>query len=170
MQTFKVDGLTFSFVDDDWRVSKYDDWSFYQNRWKQMRNAIKAIDLLVCTSDGTTWFVEVKDYRRHRRIKTIDLADEVAAKVFDTLAALLPARVNGDVALEQHVAARALAATKLRVVLHLEQPAKHSKLFPRAIDPANVQQKLRQQIKPIDAHPIVCEMSQMPSALPWKVQ
>lgn len=169
MQDLKIDGLTFSFP-DDWPASKYDEWSFYRKRWARMRNDIKAVDLLVCTPDDTTtWFVEVKDYRRHVRTKAIDLADEVFQKVFDTLAALLPAWVNSDDALEQHIAARALRATNLRVVLHLEQPAKHSKLFPRAIKPADVLQKLKQKIKPIDAHPIVCETTRM-GTLPWTVQ
>lgn len=165
MQDLVVDGLTFSFP-DDWPVSKYDEWSFYRNRWIKIRDGVKALDLVACSLDGTTWLIEVKDYRRHARTKAIDLADEVTHKVFDTLAALLPAWVNSDDALEQNVAACALRATKLRVVLHLEQPAKHSKLFPRAINPINVQQRLRQQLKPIDAHPVVCETTRM-GALPW---
>ena len=163
-----VGGLQFS-LPDAWSASKYDEWAFYRNRWAKLRDGVKAVDLLVCAADGTAWFIEVKDYRRHARTKAIDLADEVVGKVYDTLAALLPARVNGDDAHEASVALAALAARKLRVVLHLEQPAKHSKLFPRAIDPAKVQQKLRQRIKPVDAHPVVCEMSRM-GALPWTVQ
>jgi hypothetical protein len=135
----------------------------------KLRDGIKALDLLVCSSDGTAWFIEVKDYRRHARTKVIDLVDEVAGKVYDTLAALLPARASGDDAHETSVATAALAARRLRVVLHLEQPATHSKLFPRAIDPAKVRQKLRQQIKPIDAHPIVCETTRM-GTLPWTTQ
>lgn len=168
MQTFNVDGLTFE-IPDDWPAGKYDEWVFYRKRWSRMWNDIKAIDLLICSLDGTTWLVEVKDYRRNARIKTIDLADEVARKVYDTLAALLPAKVNGDDPIESSVAGCALDATKLRVVLHLEQPAKHSKLFPRAIDPADVQQKLRQKLKPIDAHPIVVEKARMAN-LPWTVR
>jgi len=115
-----------------------------------------------------TWFIEVKDYRAHHRTKPSSVGDEVAHKVFDTLAALLPARVNGDVAAETNLAALALTATKLRVVLHLEQPAQHSRLFPRAIDPANVLLELRRLLKPIDAHPIIAEIRNM-GALAWRV-
>ena len=61
-----------------------------------------------------------------------------------------------------------LGARQYRVVLHLEQPLKHSRLRPRAINPADIQQKLRQLIKPIDAHPIVVERSDM-NSLVWKV-
>ena len=79
----------------------------------------------------------------------------MAHKVCDTLAALLPAALNGGDPAETAIARKALRAKKLRVVLHLEQPAKHSKLFPRAIDPAHVLLTLRRLLKPIDAHPIV---------------
>jgi hypothetical protein len=54
------------------------------------------------------------------------------------------------------------------LILHLEQPAKHSKRFPRAINPANVRQKLRQLLKPIDAHPVVAESARM-GTLEWRV-
>jgi len=53
-------------------------------------------------------------------------------------------------------------------VLHLEQPATHSKLFPRAIDPANVLMKLKTIIRSIDPHPLVVEMNRMGS-LAWTV-
>ena len=66
------------------------------------------------------------------------------------------------------MAKAALSGRALRVVLHLEQPRTHSKLFPRAIDPAKVLQKLRQLVKPIDAHPLVVETSRMAS-LAWTV-
>jgi hypothetical protein len=49
----------------------------------------------------------------------------------------------------------------LKVVLHLEQSKKSSKLFPRVYDPANVKEKLRQLIKPINAHPKITEMGNM---------
>jgi hypothetical protein len=58
--------------------------------------------------------------------------------------------------------------SKLKVVLHLEQPNKSSKLFPRIYDPANVKEKLRQLIKPIHAHPKVTEMGMM-NGVEWTV-
>ena len=53
--------------------------------------------------------------------------------------------------------------------LHLEQPAKHSRLFPRAINPANVKQQLKQLIKPIDPHPLVTETRRM-NGVAWSVR
>jgi hypothetical protein len=54
-----------------------------------------------------------------------------------------------------------LACNRIRVVLHLEQPTKHSKLFPRPIDPAWVEQKLKQLLKAIDPHPKVVAIGRL---------
>jgi hypothetical protein len=115
----------------------------------------------------TLWMIELKDYRQFRRTKDdkISLWDEVAIKARDTLAGLFAAKV--EVGCDNHDFARqSLTATKLRVVLHLEQPSSHSKLFPRAYDPADIQQKLKQLVKPIDAHPRVVELGNM-DHVPW---
>jgi hypothetical protein len=133
-----------------------------------MRAGIKAVDLLALEGEHTAWFVEVKDYRVHPRTKPSDLSDEVSQKVFDTLAALLPAQANANDAGERGMANAVLRATKVRVVLHLEQPAKRSRLRPDAISPSDVAQKLRRLLKPIDAHPAVVEKSQM-GAIQWRV-
>lgn len=133
-----------------------------------MWSGIKSIDLLAIGPEKVAWLIEVKDYRVHQRTKAIDIADEVAHKVFDTLAALLPAKVGSDDENEKEIASRITRAKKLRVVLHLEQPTKHSKLRPRAINPADVKQKLRSLLKPVDAHPFISEISNM-GPLKWKV-
>ena len=167
MQRHDVNGLKFDFP-DDWHVSKYDDWSFYRNQFIKIRNGIKAVDLLVVDQAKTAWLIEVKDYRTHQRTKPSDLADEVAHKVFDTLAALLPAKIHANEAGEKEMARAVTASNNLRVVLHLEQPAKHSTLRPQAIDPADVMQKIRQLLKPVDAHPRVVDMTTVTS-LGWNV-
>ena len=107
-------------------------------------------------------------YRQHGRTKTIDLPDEIAVKVRDTLAALVAAKANANNSNEKALAEAALSCHRLRVVLHLEQPAKHSKLFPRTINRANVTQRLKQLIKPIDPHPLVLEMNRM-NGVAWTV-
>jgi hypothetical protein len=167
MPRFNVDGLNFDFP-DDWQVDKFDDWVFYRNQFSRMWNGIKSIDVLAVCPAKTAWFIEVKDYRVHQRTKPTELADEVAQKVFDTLAALLPAKINASEDREKSLARSVLEARNLRVILHLEQPAKHSKLRPRAINPADVKQKLRQILKPVDAHPFVVEKANMGS-LQWTV-
>jgi hypothetical protein len=82
MQRLLVDGINFDFP-DDWHVSKYDDWSFYRKRFTRMWRGIKSLDLLAIGPEQTAWLIEVKDYRVHQRTKPIDIANEVAHKVFD---------------------------------------------------------------------------------------
>lgn len=167
MINIHVDGLNFNFP-DDWLVSKYDEWDFYRHQFSRMWNGIKSLDLLAVDPQKTGWLIEVKDYRNNPRTKPSDLSDEIARKVFDTLAALPPARLNANSQSESAMAKAVVGAKKYRVILHLEQPAKHSKLRPRAISPVDIQQKLRQLLKPIDAHPFVAEKAQMGS-LVWSV-
>ncbi|MDR3569923.1 MAG: DUF559 domain-containing protein [Syntrophobacteraceae bacterium] len=68
---------------------------------------------------------------------------------------LVCARPYADDPGEKGLAGQTLRSKSIRVVLHLEQPTRNSKLFPRAIDPAAIQQKLKQLLKAIDAHPKV---------------
>ena len=166
MVSVEVDGLAFSFP-DSCKVSKYDDWAFYRKQFSTMWDGIKAVDLLVIESQ-IIWFIEVKDYRQTRRTKAVDLVEEVAQKVFCTLAAILPAKVNASNLDECQFAEEVVKGQQLRVVLHLEQPLKSSKLFPRAFDPSNVQLKLRTLIKPIDPHLVVVESTKMQN-LAWTV-
>lgn len=167
MTDVQVDSLTFTFP-SSWKICKYDEWAFYRNQFSKMWSGIKAVDLIAVESQ-VIWLIEAKDYRQQSRTKAEDLADEVAKKVFCTLAAILPAKVNASDISEKHFAEKAIDAQKLRVVLHLEQPVKSSKLFPRAIDPSKLQLKLRGIIKPIDPHPMVVESTQM-QGLAWTVR
>jgi hypothetical protein len=166
MPTLVVDTLTFDFP-AGWTASKYDGWSFYRNRFQRFLGT-KAVDVLAISPNRTLFLIEAKDYRHYRRTKAIRLADEVTKKVLDTLAAMLPSKVNGDIATEVTFSTDVLNASGVRVVLHLEQPAHPSKLFPRTIDPADVLMKMRQQLKPVDAHALVVDMANM-RGVPWVV-
>lgn len=176
--------LTFQFP-EGWNVTKYDDWSFYKNQFQKLGgivvpcskprcsgtftcdqcdtkySGVKAIDILAIERTVCCWCIEIKDYRSNRRTKVIQLADEIALKVRDTLSALAAARINANDADEQQAASDALRCPRIRVVLHLEQPPTPSRLFPRTIDPANVLQRMKQLMKCFDAHPLVIESSDM---------
>ena len=89
-------------------------------------------------------------------------------KVRDSLAALVAAQANANDREERELAFAALRCHRLRVVLHLEQPAKHSKLSPRAIDAADVKQRLKQRIKAIDPHPLVLDTTRL-GGVAWTV-
>ncbi|OQA08159.1 MAG: hypothetical protein BWY66_01112 [bacterium ADurb.Bin374] len=171
MITIREGGLTFDFP-DTWTASSFDRWSYYINQFSktggQGRQGVKAVDILALDPDRTAWFIEVKDYRRHRRTKPIDLADEVSKKVFDTLAALLPAGIWAAEEEEKRTARDMLKARGLRVVLHLEQPRHPSKLFPRSFDPSVVLMKLRHHLKAIDPHPIVMDTDRQ-GPVKWRV-
>ena len=182
--------LTFTFP-DGWDATQADDWSHYRNQFakhfdsirhccKKCQTAIacpsceakialgaKCIDILA-VNGNVTWLIEIKDYRMHQRTKTINIADEIAVKVRDALAMVLTASKNANDPTEKTVAAKAINSTKFRVVLHLEQRTTPSKLFPRAIDSADVLQRLKQLLKSVDPHPLVSEIGKM-QGLPWEV-
>ena len=159
--------LVFTFADGV-DPSQYDEWAFYRNQFNAVCGGTKAVDF-VCLDGDQLWLIEVKDYRRHRRTKLVDLGDEVAAKVRDTLAGLVAASCNANQAEEQRMARQAVRRSRLRVVLHLEQPRNPSKLFPRAVDPDDVLLKLKQRLKAVDSHPKVVDQSNLVAEMPWTV-
>jgi hypothetical protein len=162
-----VDGFEFTFP-PAWSVHKYDEWAFYRKQFQKCAGGQKAVDI-AALCDSTLWLIEVKDYRLHNRTKVIDIAEEVALKSRDSIAGIFAAAMNADNE-EKDFARNCIQCNKIRIVLQLEQPVKQSKLFPRAIDPASVRQKLRQLLKPIDAHPLVVERSSGFNQTPWSVK
>ncbi len=158
--------LTFTFAPGA-EASKYDDWSFYRNQFqKGCFKDNKAVDLL-CELNRSAWLIEVKDYRVHPRTKAVDLADEVAIKVRDTLAGLVAASVGANDPVERAFARRMVKAQRMRVVFHIEQPATASRLRPQVIEPDKLKLKLRTLLKAVDAHPIVMNRNANDPALPW---
>ena len=170
MTTIAEGALTFSFP-NSCRASKYDDWSFYRNQFQPVANGCKAIDI-ICVEDNVSWLIEVKDYRHHRRTKAIEIADELAIKVRDTLAGVaLAAKVANDAAECQHARQSLANKRRWRVVLHLEQPSTQSRLRPKAIDITALLLKLRtKKLKAIDAHPIICDRATLNNCIPWTVR
>ena len=161
--------LKFSFP-DHCEAAKYDDWEFYRKRFQSVAGGSKAVDIL-CIAQDASWLIEIKDYRLHPRTKPIDLGDEVASKVRDTLSGLAAASANAGVNDERSLAKRALAKHRWRVVLHLEQPSDaKSSLRPQAINNADVLQKLRSKLKAIDAQPIVLNLQTSRPGIPWTVR
>lgn len=169
MSTILKEGaLTFTFQTVA-QACKYDTWSYYRNQFQQgCSSGNKAVDLL-CEANGESWLIEVKDYRHHPRTKPGGLADEVAIKVRDTLAGLVAASVGANDRVERDFAARMVRAKRFRVVCHLEQPAKTTRLRPRLIEPEDLFDKLRRLLKAIDRHPIVMDRSVKRQDLPWTV-
>ncbi len=157
----------------NWKIVKCDDWAFYRKQFCKVRdekgNGICSVDLLALTPQKELWLIEVKDYRQHRRRKSIEPWHEFRNKVFDTLAMLLPASCNA-VNTEKIFAAEATQAKTLRIAYVFLQPKKHSKLFPREFELDDICKKLKQYVKAIDAHPIVMDINIKPASLAWTIQ
>lgn len=165
----QVGNLTFQF-DSSARVGQYDQWVFYRNQFQnRCGTGNKAVDI-VCVYNQTTWLIEVKDYRRHFPQKPISkLPGDVASKVRDTSAGLAAAQFNANDPQEKQLADLCLRSKRIRVVLHLEQPQKSSKLFPGKSTVTDVLDELRRLLKAVDAHPRVVDRHSLSAAFPWTV-
>ena len=168
MPKMTEDKLTFEFP-NNWRAIKYDETTFYQKHFQKLANS-KAVDFVACEIGGNDelWLIELKDYRIHPRTKAGDLFLEIASKVRDTLASLYLAQRKEEVDVYDFVKI-ASEKKRIRIVLHLEQPQKPSKLYPLVVERDNTQIKLRQQVQVVDRHAIVCELAKMPSQCKWTV-
>lgn len=159
--------LLFSF-DPSCHAEKYDEWSFYRNPFQKTCGGAKAVDI-ICLSNNTCWLIEVKDYRQYKRTNPQCLGDEIAIKVRDTLTGLVAAKMNAKNDFERDFAKKTLKCNVMKVVVHLEQPQKTSKLRPCAIDPAAVKQSLRRLLSAIDAHPKVVDKANLHPNMGWTV-
>lgn len=167
-QVIEEKRLTFRFPDQA-IASKYDDWAHYRHQFNPAFGGTKAVDILYA-DEMVGWLIEIKDYRVGCQITAAELADVVALKVRDTLAGLVSAKLHANDPDERRVATAMLRCRTLRVVLHMEQPAKHSKLRPRAIDPTAVLIKLKGLLKAIDPHPCVVDQSTLKAEMKWEVE
>ena len=170
MTISKEGNLTFTFGKKV-KAEKYDNWTFYRNQFQnRCYHDNKAVDIL-CYLGQDAWMIEIKDYRQHPRSKLIDLADEIAIKVRDTLAGLVAAQINATNSNEKDFSKAFLKKRCIRIIIHLEQPTGTSRLRPHAINLRDVQDKLRQKLKAIDPHPkVTCISSLSQNNLPWTVQ
>lgn len=173
MQDITVDSRVFHFQ-DGWLVVKYDDMPYYRKQLSCKRGykrSLNAVDLIVFRPAGKTlYLIESKDYRRHRRTNRIPPAKEFVDKVTDTLTGLVPTMLCSSEITEEVEKIRegVRESEKLRLIYQFEQPAKHSKLFPRVFDPTEIQMKLRQELKCFDPRVLVIE-SATQNKVAWTV-
>lgn len=159
--------LTFTFPANA-QVFKYDDMSFYRNQFIKMADGIKAMDLAYI--DGQTfWLIEVKDYRVHQRTKSIDLVDEIASKLRNTLAGLWAAKCNANNQEEKQLATAAIDTRQIRVVLHLEETPQQGRLAPNRSLKTGLLLKMKQKLKSVDAHPCLVDQRSLKPAMNWTV-
>jgi hypothetical protein len=155
--------LSFTFENVDF-AEKYDDWQHYRSQYNQTCGGSKAVDFIV-SKNAEVWLIEVKDFRQHRRTKALDLGDEIAIKVRDTMAGLVSAKYLANDNVEATASRAALSGAKLRVAFHLEQPRNTSRLFPVSVNPAAIKMKLKQVLRFADHHPQVFDRRNFPVRL-----
>lgn len=169
------EGLEFTFT-KEWEASQFDRWSFYRGQFARFGDCEivcskegcrgvarcgvcntkriagnRGVDILAIGPKSVCWLIEIKDYRKTRVTNFTSLADEVALKVRDTLSCLVAAHLNANHEAEKTRAEQALGCSSMRVVLHLEVPPINRTLSPANTQRANVQQRLRQLVKAVDA-------------------
>lgn len=142
MTTITEDRLAFDFP-VGWLVQKYDKSTFYLRHFQNVCGAAKGVDIVAISPAGCLWFIEIKDYRAGPRQKSLDLVEEIAIKARDSLAGLAAARVRANVESEATFAARAMQFTDIKIILHIEQPTKPTRLHP-VVDVSKLLLKLKQ--------------------------
>jgi hypothetical protein len=168
MESVDVDGIRFTFA-SGWLVSRWDESAFHL-RFCNVGSGTKSCDLVAIPPEGDEiWLVEVKDYSEHGRMKSIALETEVAEKVKGTLSGLWAAWNQANADDERDLARRARRRKEIRVVLHLEQRAVASRLFPGIKLGADFQMKLKQAVHPIDPHPVVSSVAR-PGKVVWSTE
>lgn len=165
-----VEGRLRFFFPDTSEVTRYDTWTFYRRQFQnRCGKGNKAVDF-ICLHENDVWFIEVKDYRVFSRRREEHLVDDVAQKVRDTLAGVAAAVWNANNDGEKHFAQRLFHQKRdARVVLHLEQPGRPSRLRPRPIDKANVLDQLRRLLKAV-GRVYVVDQQNIPRKIPWVVE
>ena len=121
----RVENQCFAFG-NTWNAFKYDDSAFYHNQVERNLKATKAVDIVAdLPSENMLLLLEAKDFRGHRienrhRLQG-ELAEEVALKVRDTVAALLGAGRSGVTEFDSAILeARLLSKERIAVVLWVE--------------------------------------------------
>lgn len=145
-----VDGRVFVFP-SGWSASKYDEWSYYRKRF--ISTGAKAVDVVAVDGTATLHLIEVKDYTHPATdsVPSSSLPATVAEKCRDTLGGLLAGRWRAEGA-ELQMCRTAVQAREVRVVLHIELPARGGRLAdPRRLL-LDLRTKLRAAAKSIDPH------------------
>jgi len=158
--------LSFSF---GFEAIKFDDLSYYRKHFAKIKSGIKAVDILA-VDNNTGYLIEIKDYT-HPNTKNLTstiLIEIMVDKVISTLAAILPMKNNAILTTEKNIAHLFSNANEIKVFLHIELSPPTSKLEQSTWSFQDIQMKLKNRLKPIDAHPKVVSM-EYPNNLPWIV-
>jgi hypothetical protein len=173
MKSFDEGALRFAFP-DAWRVCRLDGTSFFKKHFQSFAKSpdgkgSKSVDFVAFgPGEGSLWLIEVRDYRAEPRTKPTEIFHEIAEKVRDSLACIhaMASVAGGE---DQQFGRRALRQYRVRVVLHLEQASKPSKIKPYIADPATLRQKLKQVLRAVDPHALAGGMNVLNERTSWSV-
>lgn len=157
---------------DAWTIAfKYDDSNFYRNRASKLQGDVdgipvsaKAVDVVAMHHANGLLLLEAKDFRGHRipnkcRINNKEVAVEVAAKVRDTVAALIGAARTDIVDFESQDLAIALGRGKtVSVALWIEDDSFRNISHAKAML-ATLNSKLKEQLAWLGVKSIVLSSS-----------
>jgi hypothetical protein len=151
---------------DDCNVVQYDESSWYRRHFNGCADSA-AVDF-VAVHGETVWLIEIKDFTTSPPDRQKGpLWQIVTAKVRDTLAGVVAGAANAGNADEQVLFREATARTQLRVVFHCERPTNPRQLFSGMPDAADLQDKLRQALRAVDAHVRVVDCGRPLLGAPW---
>jgi hypothetical protein len=160
-QTFQEGRVEFSFP-DTWLVLRPEKASYYKRHFQNFAGGCKEMDfILFDPTANVLWLLEVKDYTTNPRKKTQCVLEEVVEKSRDSLALLYAGAIcdNASAPSVGDFAKSSWVPSKVRVVLHLDQPSKPSRLYPGAKLAADATQALRAKVKAVDSHAFVSSCS-----------
>lgn len=173
--------FAYVFDSSQWVADKYDTTPYYRRHFQKFvvggdkddksDKGAKAVDIVAYKKDSRElWLIEAKDYRFHTRDpeKVLDVFDEMAAKVRDTLAGLIACSVHSTDPFRE-IARETLKLRSIHIVLHLEQPTFDSKLFRQVVDPKTARDMLRKKIRAVDPHAIVGSAQTINERVDWRV-
>ncbi len=164
--TIQEGNLSFSFKCE---AIKFDDTSYYRDHFIKIQNGIGAVDILA-VDNNVGYLIEIKDYTHPntKKLELVDLIEAIVNKVISTLSAILPMKNNANNQAEKDIANSFSNTNEIKVFLHVELSPPTSKIKQSTWNLPNIQMKLKNRLKPIDAHPKVVS-KEYPNHSPWTV-
>lgn len=129
-QSFQEGRIRFEFP-DGWKVLRPEKASYYTRHFQNFAGGCKEMDFILLEPiNRVLWLVEVKDYTTYPRNKPQCIFEEIAEKIRDSLALLLAGSVRDHSSNEgvRSYMDVCVIPKDIKIVLHLEQPSKPSKI------------------------------------------
>lgn len=144
-----------------WRVDDSPHYRKYLTSWK-------AVDFVITDRESQqSWWVEVKDYSKFKRRKTIDLVDEIKQKVAGTAITAVATQLRASKHEDRAHAEKTITSQQMGFILQLEQPKHRSKMFPKTIHQQDLREKLKRELRFITTSVIVTSVVAKHSRVPW---